>query len=76
MGINQGFALGETGFVNLSLEYSDNEAHSRGIIRPDAQALVDAGVVGVGADSPFGDAPFTQTWGRPETSALRFFLTM
>ncbi len=74
VGINQGFALGETGFVNLSLEYSDNEALSRGIQRPDAQALIDDGVVGVGADSPFGDAPLVQTWGRPESSALRFFL--
>ncbi len=74
IGLNQGFALGETGFVNISLEYQDNEALSRGIIRPDAQALVDAGVPGVGADSPFGDAPFTQTWGRPESSALRFYL--
>jgi len=52
----------------------DNEALSRGIIRPDAQALIDAGVQGVGADSPYDDAPFTQTWGRPETSGLRMFL--
>jgi len=74
VGINQGFALGNTGFVNISLEYQDNEALSRGIIRPDAQALVDAGVVGVGADSPFGDAPFTQTWGRPQSDALRLYI--
>ena len=74
VGLNQGFALGENGFVNLSLEYSDNEALSRGVQRPDAQALIDAGVVGVGADSPFDDAPFAQTWGRPETDALRFFI--
>ena len=74
IGLNQGFALGETGFLNLSLEYSDNDALSRGIQRPDAQALIDAGVVGVGADSPFGDAPLVQTWGRPETDALRLFV--
>ncbi|MCF6288469.1 MAG: TonB-dependent receptor [Proteobacteria bacterium] len=74
VGINQGFAIGDTGFVNLSLEYTDNEALSRGVQRPDAQALIDAGVVGIGADSPFGDAPLVQTWGRPETDALRFFL--
>jgi iron complex outermembrane receptor protein len=71
---NMGFTAGETGFVNASLEYVDNDALSRGVIRPDAQALLNAGVPGVGADSPFGDAPFTQTWGRPETSATRFFL--
>jgi len=74
VGVNQGFALAGTGFFNLSVEYSDNEALSRGIIRPDAQALIDAGVAGVGADSPFDDAPFTQTWGRPESSALRLFI--
>lgn len=71
---NQGLALGEDGFVNLSLEYTDNDALSRGVIRPDAQALINDGVSGVGADSPFGDAPFTQTWGRPETEALRAFV--
>ena len=70
---NAGFGLGETGFINLSIEYVDNEALSRGIIRADAQALVDAGLPGVGADSPFGDAPFTQTWGRPETRGTRLF---
>jgi iron complex outermembrane receptor protein len=73
LAINKGLALGEDGFLNLSLEYTDNDALSRGVIRPDAQALIDAGVTGVGADSPFGDAPFTQTWGRPETQALRMF---
>lgn len=72
VGANLGFKLTENGFLNASVEYSDNEALSRGVIRTDAQALVDAGVAGVGADSPFGDAPFTQTWGRPETEALRF----
>ncbi len=74
VGLNQGFSLGENGFLNLSLEYQDNEALSRGIQRPDAQALIDSGVVGVGADAPFGDAPLVQTWGRPETEALRFYL--
>ena len=74
LGMNQGFALGENGFANLSIEYQDNAALSRGLQRPDAQALIDAGVAGVGADAPFGDAPLTQTWGRPETNALRAFL--
>lgn len=74
LGLNKGFELGENGFANISLEYVDNDALSRGVIRPDAQALIDAGISGVGADSPFGDAPFTQTWGRPETEALRVFI--
>lgn len=71
---NIGLPLGENGFVNLSLEHSDNPALSRGTQRTVGQALVDAGVAGVGADSPFGDAPFVQTWGRPETSGTRFIL--
>ncbi len=71
---NTGFAVGERGFVNLSVERTDNEALSRGVQRPDAQALIDAGVPGVGADTPFGDAPLAQTWGRPQTSGTRFFL--
>ncbi|NND82695.1 MAG: TonB-dependent receptor [Gammaproteobacteria bacterium] len=71
---NLGFAAGNTGFINASIEHVDNDALSRGVIRPDALALVNAGVPGVGADSPFGDAPFTQTWGRPETSGTRLFV--
>jgi iron complex outermembrane receptor protein len=70
---NAGVPLGDTGFFNLSAEYIDNEALSRGIQRPDAQALIDSGVSGVGADSPFGDEPLVQSWGRPETSGARLF---
>jgi iron complex outermembrane receptor protein len=71
---NAGFAVGDTGFINASIEYLDNDALSRGIQRPDAQALIDAGNTAVGQDAPFGDAPFVQTWGRPETEGVRFFL--
>jgi iron complex outermembrane receptor protein len=73
-GLNKGLQLGEDGFINFSLEYVDNDALSRGVIRPDAQGYIDDGILGVGADSPFGDEPFTQTWGRPETDALRVFV--
>ena len=58
----------------MSFEYVDNEGLSRGRQRPNAQALIDAGVRGVGADAPFGDAPFVQTWGRPQATDLRFFI--
>lgn len=71
---NKGFALGDDGFINISLEHTDNDALSRGVQRPDAQALIDAGVQGVGADSPFDDAPLAQTWGRPETKGTRLFV--
>lgn len=74
IGANAGFALGTDGFLNLSVETNDNEALSRGIQRPDGQALIDAGVQGVGADSPFGDEPLVQTWGRPETSGTKLAL--
>ena len=71
--VNNGFALGDNGFLNVSFEHTDNDALSRGIQRAVGQDLVDAGVPNVGADSPFGDAPFVQTWGRPETSGERLF---
>ncbi len=70
---NIGLPLGENGYVNFTVEGYDNDALSRGIQRPDAQALSDAGVPGVGADAVFGDAPLVQTWGRPETEGTRFF---
>ncbi len=74
VGVNAGFALPSNGFINLSLEHVDNDALSRGVQRPDAQALIDAGVPGVGADAPFGDTPLVQTWGRPQTQGTRFFV--
>jgi iron complex outermembrane receptor protein len=74
VGANAGMAIGDSGFVNATIEYVDNDALSRGIQRPDAQALIDAGTPQVGTDAPFGDAPLVQTWGRPETEGVRFFL--
>ncbi|MBL4837870.1 MAG: TonB-dependent receptor, partial [Kordiimonadaceae bacterium] len=70
---NVGLPLGDTGFVNISAEYNDNEALSRGIQQAEAQGLINAGVQGVGDDSPFGDG-FGQSWGRPETSGARLFI--
>ena len=61
------------GFVNLSLERTQNDALSRGFQRPEAQAQLDAGITGLGADSPFGDG-FAQSWGRPETGNLLLFV--
>lgn len=74
---NAGFALGDSGFANVSLEYVDNEGLSRGIQRTsNYDELIDMGVNPsvIGADAPFGDAPFLQSWGRPETEGIRFFL--
>jgi iron complex outermembrane receptor protein len=72
---NVGLPLGNDGYVNLSLEANDNEGLSRGVQRPDAQALIDAGVTGVGQDTPFEDAPLAQSWGRPEFSGTRFYMS-
>ena len=74
---NAGFSIGETGFINLSLEYIDNEGLSRGIQRvSDYNNLIAAGVDPslIGADAVFDDAPLLQSWGRPETSGYRFFM--
>ena len=74
VGGNIGVPIGDAGFVNATIEYIDNDALSRGLQRPNAQALIDSGVSGVGSDAPFGDAPLVQTWGRPQTEGVRFFL--
>jgi iron complex outermembrane receptor protein len=72
---NAGFPIGDTGFVNISAEYVDNDALSRGIQREaNAAELIALGVTDFGADTPFGDEPFLQSWGRPETSGSRFFI--
>jgi iron complex outermembrane receptor protein len=77
VGANAGFAVGEGGFINASIEYINNDALSRGIQRfSDAEALLAAGVPAsqIGADTPFGDEPLLQSWGRPETSGTRIFI--
>jgi iron complex outermembrane receptor protein len=84
---NIGLPAGENGFINISAEYIDNEALSRGLQVTAAQDLIDNGCTDpltcvpvippggpVGQDAPFGDAPFAQSWGRPETSGGRLFI--
>ena len=71
---NIGLPLGANGFINASLEYSDNDGLSRGHQRPNAQTLIDSGAQGIGADSPFDDKPFAQTWGRPKTENILLFV--
>ena len=72
--VNAGFPLPNNGFFNISLEAFDNDGLSRGIQRPDAQALIDAGVPGVGSDAVFGDEPLVQSWGRPASEGMRLFV--
>ncbi len=68
---NVGLNLDDRGFLNLSFERVDNDQLIRGIQRPNAQALIDAGVAGIGEDTPYNDAPNAQTWGRPENAATK-----
>ena len=70
---NFGLPLSDNGFLNVSLEYAGNDALSRGIQPTNAQAFIDAGVPGVGQDSPFDDAPLVQTWGRAQGENVRMF---
>ncbi|MBO9695957.1 MAG: TonB-dependent receptor [Sphingopyxis sp.] len=63
---NVGIPFTADGFVNISGEYVNSNTTSRGIQRPDAQALIDAGVEGVPVPA--------QRWGNPETEAARLFV--
>ncbi|MFK8032070.1 MAG: TonB-dependent receptor plug domain-containing protein [Gammaproteobacteria bacterium] len=56
--INQGFALGSNGFLNVTAEFAEAEATDRSIQRDDAAGLIAAGVQGVGTPA--------QVWGTPE----------
>ncbi|MEM7077554.1 MAG: TonB-dependent receptor [Pseudomonadota bacterium] len=57
-GVNKGFALGETGFINLSAEWSEADATDRSVQRADAAALIAAGYQNVSNPA--------QVWGTPE----------
>ena len=77
VGGNIGLPIGDSGFVNMTVDWVDNDALSRGIQRTSDEArLLGNGVPlsEIGADAPFGDSPFLQTWGRPQTEGVRFFL--
>ncbi|MDM3870140.1 TonB-dependent receptor [Porticoccus sp. W117] len=67
--VNGGFALGENGFLNATLEYSSSNTTSRGEARPDAEQV--AGVVGA-ENTPFNG--LGQRWGDPDVDALKLFL--
>lgn len=63
---NLGLPFTAAGFVNISGEYVNSATTSRGIQRPDAQALIDAGVQGVPVPA--------QRWGNPKSEAARIFV--
>lgn len=63
---NVGLPFTSGGFVNISGEYSNSGITSRQNQRPDAQALIDAGVQGVPVPA--------QRTGNPEAEAARLFV--
>jgi iron complex outermembrane receptor protein len=68
---NKGFKFGDSGFVNLSFEWTDNEQLIRGFQPAAAATAIAAGVPNVGTDSPYAGDTLAQTWGRPETNGIR-----
>ncbi len=63
---NVGLPFTANGFVNLSGEYANSNITSRQNQRPDAQALIDAGVQGVPVPA--------QRTGNPDSEAARIFV--
>lgn len=66
---NAGFALGEDGFVNVSVEHASSDITSRGNPRGDAQAV--AAIVGAEAVPYQG---YGQRWGDPDIESLKLFI--
>ena len=66
---NAGFALGESGFVNATVEYSEADRTSRGTVRFDCPARIAAvGVENVPLDG------LCQRWGDPDVQTTKVFL--
>lgn len=66
---NAGFSLGDSGFLNATIEKSTADTTSRGVQRLDCQPVID--VVGPGV-VPLDD--LCQRWGDPDIETLKFFL--
>jgi iron complex outermembrane receptor protein len=66
---NAGFGLGDNGFLNATIEKSTSDQTSRGTVRYDCPARVDA----VGAENtPFNG--LCQRWGDPDVDTLKLFV--
>ncbi len=66
---NGGFSLGDSGFLNATIERSTADTTSRGVQRADCQPVID--FVGEGV-VPLDD--LCQRWGDPDVETLKFFL--
>lgn len=60
LAVNKGFAIGDSGFLNVTAEWADTEATDRSVQRGDAAALIGAGYQNVGSPA--------QVWGSPEVA--------
>jgi iron complex outermembrane receptor protein len=68
---NGGFSLGNSGFLNATVEFSEADETSRGVQRYDCQDVIDQ----VGAsETPFNG--LCQRWGDPNVETLKFFVNM
>ncbi len=65
---NAGFALGETGFLSLSMDMTDNKKSDRSIQRADAQGIIDRGNTAVKVNA--------QEQGLPDTEILNLFANL
>ena len=66
---NGGLPLGESGFINLTGEYSDSDITSTGHAREDAEFTSDL----IGKENVAYDG-FGQRWGDPDIEAYKFFV--
>ena len=69
---NFGFALGESGFVNLSAEYNDDGQTSRGVTRPTAFAFAEENP-DLASELPHYPLP-AQIWGNSPTHGYKLLL--
>jgi iron complex outermembrane receptor protein len=67
---NAGFALGDSGFINLTAEVREVDGTVRSIVRDDVAAMVDAGYISssdfIGINSYTNEVP--QYWGQPDVN--------
>lgn len=68
LGANAGFALGDTGFINLTAEIRDVEGTVRSIVRSDVAGMVEGGYISasdfIGINNYTSEVP--QYWGQPD----------
>ena len=72
VGVSTGFALGESGHINIAAEYVDGEASNNGVQRYDAAAIIAQG--GATADAVRGLGDVVQRYGLPEQESKKVFI--